>query len=78
MRFLRDNLAAADDQDAVEMYNRADPVRYDNEGLPFSEGADRRLEMLLAIWIDIRRRFIQNKNRRVLQNRPRNRDPLPF
>ena len=76
MRALLDDAAVLNDHDAVAGFDGREPVRNDKAGAALAQHAQRLLDAALRFRVERGGRFIQNQNRRVFQQRTRNRQPL--
>ena len=78
MRSALDDPAVIENQDLVRAHDRRKPVRDHDAGAMRHQMLERLLDQPFGRRVDARRRFIQNQNRRILQERPRDREPLLF
>ena len=78
MRSFLDDSALIDHKDPIGVPYRFEPVRDHDDGLVLGQRADRGLQAISVFRVHIRRRFVENDDRRVLQHRACNGDPLPF
>src|ERR1700733_8017147 len=62
-----DDPAAIDDADFVGLGHRRQPVGYDDRGAALAERAQRLLDRLLGLRIERRGRFVEQDDRRVLE-----------
>ncbi len=70
------HLATVEDDDGVSAANGREAVRDDERGAVHHQVGQRFLHQQLGLGIEGRGGFVQHQNRRVLQQRPRDRNPL--
>jgi len=73
-----DDPAIVHDQYPVESGDRREPVRDRDHGLAFHHSIERRLDRRFHLAVEGACGFVQNKDRRVLQDHPGKRYPLPL
>lgn len=73
-----DDPAGFKHQDLVDMNDGVQPVREDNDGAPPRQIGHRILDQRLVFGIGKGRRLVKDQDRRILQDRAGNRDPLPL
>mmetsp|Transcript_5627 Transcript_5627/g.13653 ORF Transcript_5627/g.13653 Transcript_5627/m.13653 type:complete len:390 (-) Transcript_5627:1197-2366(-) len=78
VRPLLDDFAVFDDADEVRVLDRREPVRDHHDGAALHEAVECRLHHPFALRVQLGRGLVENEDRRVLENRARNRDPLPL
>ncbi len=71
-----DNAAVIEDQNAVGFTERAEPVGDQNDRAIGPGRGDGSLDQAFTDVVERRRSFVQNQNRRVLEENARQRDPL--
>ena len=76
MRPALNDPPAVEHQDLIRPNDRGKPVRDHDAGAAEHQILQRLLNQPLGRRVDARGRFIQNQDRRILQQRPRNREPL--
>ena len=78
MRTAFDDAPAIKHQDAVGVDNAGEAVRQNERGTSGHEPIDRVLNDCFVLGIDRGQRLVENENRRVAKERPRDRQPLPL
>ncbi len=78
MRAAFDDAAVIEHQDAVGVDDAGEPVRQDQGRAPGHQAVERALDDGFVLGIDRRQRLVENEDRRVAQQRPRDRQPLPL
>src|SRR5690349_7755630 len=73
-----DNATAFEDDDGIGTANRREAVRNDERRPVQHQGRQGVLNQHFGLGIERRRCLVENQNRRVTQNRSRNRNPLPL
>src|SRR5215831_20631170 len=73
-----DDLARLEDDDAVGALHRREAMRDDDRRAAAHRRLERSLDHALAFGIERARRLVEQEQRRVLQHRSRDRDPLPL
>ena len=76
MRAFLDDAAAIHHQDTVAGQHRRQPVRDHQRGAIAHQPFERRLHQLLAFGIERRGRFVEQQQRRIAQDRARDRNAL--
>src|SRR5437660_8203873 len=71
-----DDPAFGQHQDEIRMLDRREPVRDDEDGAVRHQPVDGLLHQPLRFGIQRARRLVENQNRRIAQQRPRDRDAL--
>src|SRR5439155_4209599 len=66
------------DEDSIGALDRGEAVRDDEHGAAPEEHLERLLDQKLRLGIEIRGRFVEKEERGVLEDGPRDRDPLPL
>ncbi len=75
---LLDQSAAVEDQDAVGVAQRREPVGDGDRRAAAGERLERLLDRLLALGVDAAGGFVEDQDRRIVQDRPGDREPLPL
>ena len=78
MRALVDYVTLIDDDDLVRILNRLETVGDHDRCAPACELLYRLFYDSLRASVERRSRLVEEENRRVFQERPRDRDPLPL
>ena len=76
MRAAFDDAAVIEHQDAVGIDDAGEPVRQDQGRAPGHQAVERALDDGFVLGIDRGQRLVENEDRRVAQQRPRDRKPL--
>src|SRR5919201_4817 len=71
-----DDPAVVQHDDLIGLAHGREPVRDRNRRPPLREPVERRLHEPLGLGVERARRLVEDENRRVAENRPRDRDPL--
>src|SRR6185369_12017189 len=71
-----DDTAGVDDDDAVGALDRREAVRDDEAGAPLHQPVERLLDQALGLGVERRRRLVEDQDRRVLVDRPGDRQAL--
>src|SRR3954465_12492452 len=71
-----DDPALVEDEDAVGVADRREPVRDDEGGAPLHDLLERELELALGRGVERARRLVEDQHRRVLEQRPGDREAL--
>ena len=77
-RAVLDDTALLQHINAIGIGNRREAVRNDKCGAVFTQAVERAFDLRFCFAIERARRFIQNEDRRILENGPGNRKPLAF
>src|SRR6185503_10962729 len=78
VRAALDDLAVFEDQDLVRAADGGETVRDDEGRAAAAKCAQAVLDFRLALAVEARRRFIEDEDRRVRENRARDGDALPL
>ena len=78
MRTAFDDAPTIEHQDAVGVDNAGKAVRQNERGAPSHEPIDCALNDRFVLGIDRGQRLVENENRSVAKERPRDRQPLPL
>ena len=78
VRALLDDASAVEHDDAVAVLDRRQPVRDDDRRAPAHQLFERRLDQPLRLGVERRGRLVEDQDRRVLEDRARDRDALPL
>src|SRR5215472_13696204 len=73
-----DDAAGVDDDDAVGTLDRRQSVRDDDARAALHQSAERLLDEALGLGVERRRRLVEDEDRRVLEDRARDREALPL
>jgi len=78
MRAVLDDMAGLHYDDAIHLPECRQPVRDRDYGLVRHDALKRRLDGVLAFAVERRGRFVEDQNRRILDDRAREPDALPL
>src|SRR4051812_11743197 len=78
MRALRDNLSRIHHENAIGVADAREPVRDHERRAALSQVGQRAEDCLLRERVERRGGLVEDQDRRVLQERPRDADPLPL
>jgi hypothetical protein len=78
MAAFLDDRALVEHHDAVHVRNGGQPVRDSDHRLALHDAVERGLDRRLHLAVERRGRLVEHKDRRVLQDDARERDPLPL
>ena len=78
MRAALDDAAVVEDEDGVRVRDRRKAVRDDEHRAPREEAIDGLLHETLGLGVERRRRLVEDENRRVDEQRPRDGEALPL
>ena len=71
-----DDPAASEDENAIEIAQGRQAMRDGDHRSPFHEAGQRVADRFFGVAVERGRRFVEQKDRRILQKRPRDGDPL--
>src|SRR5579885_2746726 len=71
-----DDLALLHDQDLIDLAQRAETMRDGQHGTPDDEIAQRVHNLRLCLYVQVCRRFVEDENRRIAQDRAGDAEPL--
>ena len=78
MRALFDDASAVEHDDTIGGFDGRQAVRDDDGGPSFHQRVERGLHVALRFGVERRRRFVEDQDGRILQQRSRDRNPLPL
>ena len=76
MGALLDELAAIEGEDTVGVAERGEPVGDRDRRPPADQNGERLLDALLRLGVDVARRLVEHEHPRIVEQRPRDREPL--
>src|SRR5687767_13609607 len=75
---MLDDAPTIEHENLRRVLNSREPVRDDEDRAPLEQAIDRLLDQALRLGIEGRGRFIENENRRIDEERTRDRNALPL
>jgi hypothetical protein len=73
-----DDAPLVDHDDQIRLADRRQPVRDDQAGAIGQQRFERGLDQLLVVTVERARRLVEDEDARVLEERARDREPLPL